>query len=89
MKEIHADSEEIKHFTIYNTFMTFLNLSSVVRKIGDNKQCEDWIKFAEGMIDDLFDNPSNSDPLLVSTYIAMCTYVLYVRIWLYNFVGMV
>ena len=58
------ESEEIKQFR----FMTYLNLSLVARKIGNIKFCEKYIKKAEAMIKNLFENPS-TDPLLVSSYI--------------------
>ena len=60
-------TEEIKQFR----FMTYLNLSSVARKIGNNRLCEKYIKKAEAMIEDLFENPSTDDPysLLVSSYV--------------------
>ena len=54
-------------------FMTYINLSSIARKIGDDYKCEEYIKHAEAMIDDLFENPSADDldgnPLLVSIII--------------------
>ena len=59
-------TEEVKQLK----FMTYLNLSSVARKIGDNYSCEKYIKCAEAMIDELLENSSADDlegtPLLVS-----------------------
>ena len=62
------ETEEVKQ----SKFMTYLNLSSVVRKIGNNGLCEDYMKLAEAMIKDLFENSPTNDlydnSLLVSSY---------------------
>ena len=65
-------SEETKQLK----FKTYLNLSSVARKIGDNYSCEKYIKHAEAMIHDLFDNDDlDGNPLLVSMIINIHTSV--------------
>jgi len=61
------ETEETKHFK----FMTFLNLSSVSHKIGDDKLCEFYIKKAEEIIDDLDENTVLVRMYVSSDYVHM------------------